>query len=278
MTVLSISMVALADKQVNIVNDSEQPIDFAYTIPAYTSAILRLKKLSVQQLQFELLKAILNDSEDEIYSVVQTGANVNQEIFGKLPLVIALLHDRNKAFEALLNCNADYDIAYEGRKLLLYARCKNKESAACLLVKKGADFYESSGKYDVLENAIISSQLELTKEILKKGYDIQKLCVPAIHCAIERFDACLKLLLKYGLNPNAVLQQGDCYLTPLLIATYYGNEGAIELLLQAGAEVNKGINIKRWSNISGYHTPLSVAVSKGYTKIANLLITHGASI
>lgn len=76
-----------------------------------------------------------------------------------------------------------------------------------------------------------------------------------------------KIILVY---PEFVNSRDDRESTPLLLATYYGQEDIADLLLEQGAEFDA-------ADASG-NTALMGVCFKGYTKIANKLIENGANI
>jgi len=59
-----------------------------------------------------------------------------------------------------------------------------------------------------------------------------------------------------------------CYATPLKIASCYGNKDVVQILVKAGADVNK-------ADKKG-HTPLQSATSFGRNDIAEMLLDYGA--
>lgn len=80
--------------------------------------------------------------------------------------------------------------------------------------------------------------------------------------------AVVKLLLAAGAGVDG--EDTSNGWTPLFTASYYGHAEMVELLLSAGANVNK-------ATYDG-STPLYTASSRGHTKVVKLLLTAGAHV
>lgn len=84
-------------------------------------------------------------------------------------------------------------------------------------------------------------------------------------CEVESYEGqteLIKLMLKHGANPNT--PSGMAQLTPLMLAVRSGNTEAVQLLLQAGAEVNardcNGMNALHWAIAEKQHHILPLLV------------------
>jgi len=89
----------------------------------------------------------------------------------------------------------------------------------------------------------------------------------ALHKAVDQgFVETVKLLLKAGAQVNAQTTTGGC--TPLHWAVFKDNYEIAEILLNAGAQLN--VKAKEGCSL----IPYELAIRKGYTKIAQLLLTY----
>jgi len=86
--------------------------------------------------------------------------------------------------------------------------------------------------------------------------------------AVETSDkATLDLLLRAGLDVNQIGENGW---TPLMVASFNGNEEAALLLIQAGASL-------RVRDKNGY-APIHWAAMNGFVKVVNVLLVKGAAV
>ena len=98
--------------------------------------------------------------------------------------------------------------------------------------------------------------------------------ISPLHIAAERNrDEILKLLVQSGFDINAELSEersrmyADRRSTALYFSVYNGNLEATEILLEAGADPNLDL-----------FNPLLIAVRRGWTDIATVLLRHGANV
>lgn len=260
----------LADQQVKIVNDSNQPLAFAYTIPAYHEAVLKLKKLSKPQLQLVLLKAIMKDSAEDVMIAVQAGADVEKEIAGKKPLVVAVENNKVNAVKALGECGADYNIIHEGLTLCSWSiRRKKSVDIVLYLICRSAKLsdvhttmHEAIGKY---------GPGKVVLELLKR-YDINQVN----HSILSKFLSSptnTQFFLANGLDPNMMISHGEFTYTPLFIASH-GGYGSLKMLLEAGARPNQ----KCLQPKGRPDSALANAIERGHSDIIELLLAYGAHL
>jgi len=96
----------------------------------------------------------------------------------------------------------------------------------------------------VLMLASLKGHLELAKNIIKKGGDVNKTGWTPLHYAASGGHARLiSLLLENNAYIDAESPNGS---TPLMMAAMYGSEGSVKLLLQEGADTK----IKNQQNLS----------------------------
>jgi ankyrin repeat protein len=263
---------------VEVVNNDKQPLNVTQSIivPEYTKATITTKLIELnylENLRQELLKAILKDDATLVRSIVIAGINVNQEIGNVKPLVIAVVNNKLKACEALLELGANYNVLHEEKKLTHYCIIKRLKSAS-LLVKAGADFSGLIGpqnaSYDVMYYALCYGDLELSRELVNRGYDTNKIESRALHYLVRNPNI-LENFLKNGFNPNLVIKNEQR--TPLTTSISWGqNLQSVELLLEAGADVN--MSEQRCCD----RTPMFCAIECGNLKIIDLLMKYGASL
>lgn len=130
-----------------------------------------------------------------------------------------------------------------------------------------------------------SSWKNLVKTLLDRGANIyvkDKNCETVLHSAALGFSTTnvVELFLNLGLNPNEKDAIGR---TPLDCAFKRGNKGAVELLLQRGANASTKLITKHLHRTPSYYgleiiSALHYAIILGYEDIVKLLIEKGADI
>lgn len=280
-------------------------------VPPDTKATLttELSKLgATKNLSLELLIAIYKDDVVSVRSAVAAGANINQEMGGNKPLAIAIINKKYKAFEALLELGADYNIMCEGLKLIFYCirndsrstrsiSCNSNCDSSCgtescstncgscstdcddhpvnpavLLIKKGADLSSAPyGRQELICAAVQHADIELATELIKKGYDASKITQYILVHIIQQ-PKMLELFLKNGFNPNQsqIIEQEYFPNGPWTALTIAVTENlqSVQLLLDAGADIN----------LAAPRTPISYAMDHGDIEIIKLLVAHGAQL
>lgn len=209
--------------------------------------------------------------------LIRYGADPNAiDIEGNTPLIRVLNRPEYGTpdityFNALLNGGAD--INYRNPKGLYALSAAIKESSPELvkwLLDNGAslDLVEKNGFYS-LHHPIMARSVTCTELLLKAGAKVNRVFpkykITYLHIAARSsFFDIVRLLLKYGADPNRQDENGD---TPLhfVASSKYPNEGGwcVEALLQAGADVNA-------RNNAGL-TPLDIARNSGREHIQELL-------
>ncbi len=106
-----------ATQSIEVVNNSNQPLHIAtngreqllrleYEVPARYHSLIVATLTKLQSPQEFLYAAILNDSAAQILQAVRLGANLNQEIDGYSPLLLAATLKRYNAISCLLDLGA----------------------------------------------------------------------------------------------------------------------------------------------------------------------------
>jgi ankyrin repeat protein len=185
--------------------------------------------------------------------------------------------------------------AYIKEGVNVYRRCRKGETALMIAARRGhMDVAKTLIKAGIPVDAptpngrtalmIASSvrQTEMVSLLLREGADPNypgPLGYTALMLALEERlgipkateDSSLSILedlLKKGANVNV---SDDRQVTPLWIAIRNKNRGAVQLLLDNGADVNKRAG-------PNGHTPLMTAIESGHLAIVESLVNHGADV
>ena len=82
----------------------------------------------------------------------------------------------------------------------------------------------------------------------------------------------IQLLLNAGANVNG----GGGYMAPLHHAAYFGNQGATQLLIESGADVNRVSTAEECHGLPDGSTPLHFATDEDQLDCLNILLAAGA--
>lgn len=155
--------------------------------------------------------------------------------------------------------------------LLKHAVAKGHNEMVEYLLGQGAD-PKADGNEALLLAPIYAKRLDMLARLLAAGAPANK---PAQSCsdfdylvaaATSRSLSIVKLLVKYGADPNGT--EGICNQTALLVAASNGDTEIIQVLLEAGADINH----RDWNGWSA----LMHACSKGRADAVRLLREKGA--
>lgn len=144
-----------------------------------------------------------------------------------------------------------------GVSLLQWCAYYGDVSALKFLVASGASLPALGDNYD-LNGAVFHGHLRLCEYLIEQGADVNHplpdTAETPLHSALhttdrQKFDPILKLLLTKGADPNCATRPGvetdsfmrDCRTkgeTPLHRAAAFGTEETIQMLLDAGAQVD----------------------------------------
>ncbi len=131
--------------------------------------------------------------------------------------------------------------------------------------------------------------LELAQKFIGHGYNVNSIWDGRMsdtnHILQQWNRAILELFIKNGLNLNQVIHREHpqgCTWTPLLKVIEIGDKQLVKILLDTGRvdltqKANPYANQPPLSP-SGPQTPLSFAISRGKTRIAELLREYGATL
>lgn len=174
---------------------------------------------------------------------------------------------------------ASYDSQANGPTALTWAIAKENESMVKLLLENHANpnirFDWNAFNWNHCtpllmaikrcgnEPGIVRSLLEHGADPNAKGDDSD--AIPLLRAIQLRNNAALRHLIDYKVNLNVNSPWGS-YLT----AVGYGNSEAVEILSEAGADINVNENF--------YDTALHLAVQRNDTRMVSLLIAHKANV
>lgn len=191
-----------------------------------------------------------NCSETPLHAVARNG---NKEIIGKL-----------------IQYGADLDATdNEGRTPLIRLLDNKRTDAALFLIEQGADteITDNSG-HKAIDYATAHGLKEVVIRLIVDGTsDIQG--NTPLHQAVFNGQSEIVCLL-LSTSPDMIDVTNDAGETPLLIACMKGNLTIVNLLIDAGAEVNKAL-------LNG-NTPLHFAAGFGNKFIGNSLIAAQALV
>lgn len=246
--------------------------------PGTKEAIAQYSNPSNLQPQEWLHQAIVNDSVDDIKAAIKSGANIELGLGQQPPLLLAVIMEKQKAIETLLNLGANPNIEYLNQPLLFYIIKKNDYRLAQLYLNYGVGLSELQKKeladYIMFHSPYRFDQIAI--DILKLlNYDIKdnfrnpdllknkwyQLLVkhsagtshgkPVGHMGLPALDLVI-LFLKNGADPNQIfyVSQTGATWTPLLLImdSYVGLESKrcnpdvmrslVKALVDSGADIN----------------------------------------
>ena len=200
-----------------------------------------------------------NGFDEAVKLLIQAGADVNKgSEYGMTPLMEALEHCANDMFrdkhkkcvELLLKTGADVNIECEGDTALTIASRPGLSEAVDLLIRVGADVNKVPGY-------CFTPLMEASEKYNGN-----------IHS--NHYIACMELLINAGADVN-ITTSGGSALTTASGDVFDKSENAVQLLIRAGADVNKFC-----PEVNG--TPLWAATTRGLSKKAELLLKAGADV
>ncbi|XP_072301374.1 uncharacterized protein ankrd50l [Eucyclogobius newberryi] len=194
-----------------------------------------------------------------------------------------------EAVRLLLDARADVDgCDGEGRTALRAAAWGGHEEIVRILLEYGADFDKAdcNGRTPLIAAAYMGHQ-ETVEILLDHGAQVNfadgdgrtalsvaALCVPTA-AGVKGYGEVASLLLERGANPGHRDKDG---MTPLLLAAYEGNQDVVELLLEAGADVDETAGPDGDLQSAAAVTPLLAAASMGHMGTVSKLLFWGADV
>lgn len=189
----------------------------------------------------------------------------------------------------LLDAGADVDgCDSEGRTALRAAAWGGHEEIVLTLLDYGAqvDKADIKGRTPLIAAAYMGhheaveilldhdAQVDLADGDGRTALSVAALCVPTA-AGLKGYGEVANLLLERGANPGHRDNDG---MTPLLLAAYEGHDNVVELLLEAGADVDETPGPEGNVSSAAAVTPLLAAAAMGHMKTVSRLLFWGAAV
>ncbi|XP_067372481.1 ankyrin repeat domain-containing protein 50 isoform X2 [Channa argus] len=193
------------------------------------------------------------------------------------------------AVQSLLNAGADVDgCDSQGRTALRAAAWGGHEEVVLTLLNYGAqvDRADSKGRTPLIAAAYMghhevveilldhSAEVDLADDDGRTALSVTALCVPTA-AGVKGYGEVASLLLEHKADPGHRDNDG---MTPLLLAAYEGNDDVVELLLEAGADVDETAGPDGSITAAAAVTPLLAAAAMGHMKTVSRLLFWGAAV
>lgn len=203
--------------------------------------------------------------------------------------IVAICHaDNSVALGRLIDAGFEFDRFWFGEFPLIYVVARYWVAPACvrLLISRGADTERRTRSGDTLVHGVLRSphlqrrnvawherrkSLELIEYLLQIGVSMELRNgegSPALCLAVTAGHHAVRLLLRFGADPNERTETGD---TLLQYSVVSGSQQTMVELLQAGADVHAvsltgGTVLRRCINVKPWRIPL--LLQYGATKLS----------
>lgn len=194
-----------------------------------------------------------------------------------------------EAVRLLLDAGADVNgCDNEGRTALRAAAWGGHEEIVLTLLDYGAQINKADSKgrtpliaaaymghYETVEILLDhNAEVDIADRDGRTALLVVALCVPTA-AGIKGFGEVAGLLLERGADPGHRDHDG---MTPLLLAAYEGHEDVVELLLEAGADVDETAGADGSVSAAAAVTPLLAAAAMGHMNTVSKLLFWGAAV
>lgn len=209
-------------------------------------------------------------------SLIQKGADIQQNLKPTPPIHVAVLNDQLAFVKRLLEAGVPVDMKdYDGFRPVTLAVQNASVELVKLLVEHGADLNAvdvvDEKTYELLNTAAIAGKVENLKYLLSKGLDVdsasEELNTPLIMAALYGNDDAVEILIQNGAQIEFRNFQGN---TALIAAVFREHHSTAALLLKYGADVNVVNNDQ--------NSPMILAARNYNTRIIKLLIKYGVDV
>jgi len=210
---------------------------------------------------------------DSIKVCINLGININEtDSSGNTVLMISSNQGHFEVVDFLLKKNVLTEIVNKKSKSAACLAVDNSHFKIEKLIKEHEYIYWTGkvDKYDVIEfeKAIVSDNQLVLKEFIKEGYDFKSKnesgITPIVNAVFSDSPNVVKLLVENGVSANEVFD-----FRPLIaIASMFGENEIVEILLSFGAEVNE-------TDGPG-QTSLMFAAESGFANVVLTLLENGA--
>ncbi|KAG8752573.1 hypothetical protein FRC14_006936 [Serendipita sp. 396] len=225
---------------------------------------------------YALQVAAMEGNYSMVVFLLERGVNLNS-VGGKFgtALQAATYKAHNSVIDYLLQNGADVNAEGGRYGSPLQAACRLGDLRNIrLFLERGANINSNTGYYgSPLQAAVKRGMYDIVMLLLEQGADINLMggrhgnALQAACCSHQsELDGLrvIKHLLEYGAN---IHQEGGKWGTALQAAAYH-HQSYVEILLNHGADPNMGGG--------RFGSPLEAARRKGFSRVAKLLIQHGA--
>ena len=224
----------------------------------------------------KLIMACINGNVKELDILVKQGADLsvlNKD--GWSLLHIAVFKNKIKIVKYLLDHDLDINkrIQENGYSALEIACGYGYNEIVKYLLEKGANLYiETQNEYRLFQIAVENNKLTIVKQLVKKNIDVNAKDPnkwTALHIASrDNYMDIASYLINYcNANVNDFDRVNN---TPLHIASQYGNQEIVQLLIINHADINY-VNSEGW-------TPLHIASQYNNERVIKLLIDRNADV
>ncbi|RJE24916.1 hypothetical protein PHISCL_02748 [Aspergillus sclerotialis] len=254
-------------------SDSRTPLS-----PQLSSSSVSSQPLPVKY----LVEAIVSGQVHDLKTILHTGVNVEEEYEGERPLLYAIKANSVTAVEALREHAAGLDVETADRASqtpLVLAAAQGNPEMVDILLSMGANINGTSNTgLTPLMLAARWGHLEVVMTLLNQKANCEVYSPNgwnALHYAVHGHGTgkIIKLLIKQMDVDSPTVGGGD---TPLIILCklYRGTAhwpDKFTALLSGGPDANK-------TDITGQHSPLSIAIEGNYVELAEYLIKERGAI
>lgn len=262
----------------------DAPLDWQFPkIPEEARTIL-------SELDRQLFEAVRHGDGKEVQRLLASGANVNAVEQGEFKATLRPLHiavDKNNLECAGILVENGADVNVKNSRLSsasypLYTAVYRSLEMTRFLLNNGADVNKAKALFAALNNR----DEEIFKMLLQEyGADpnIRQVSDTLLAATLKRCPknyALIKMLLDCGANPNLTSSiKGWSFGIPIIIAARYGVVKAVQLLIDAGAEVNvRGVDGSPLMGLMDGSLYGESCDSSNRLAIARMLINAGADV
>lgn len=222
--------------------------------------------------------AVRYNDLDTARLLVQAGADVSGKTrYGITPLYLAVTNGNLPMIDMLLEAGADANATDDTGETMLMAAVRGGSAEAVeALLQRGAvvDASEPHYRQTALMIAVREDHPDIVQVLINHKADVNAQTrlgdVPKFRLPSSNRGSHGTGIVRGGWPARGMRNPASGLMTPLLYAARDGHLKSAELLLAAGADVEK-----REANEI---TPLVMAITNGNFDLANLLIAHGAKI